>query len=445
MRLSPIAVLAALSVSSLALAQDHPAAPAAPVSPATPSTAISAEAAPVLDRMLAWYANMPGATTTLIQKMEMPGMPAMETKTRVSVLKPNMFSIAEAGGGDGGMGGMMMAPELVSDGTTFWQAMPAMQMWSQGPAPKTLDVEATPALEMAGSATFVIEMFSPHAREGILEQFASVEYAGKRGEDDLLRCMTAEGEGFMPAMPITLTIGPPKASWIKRLSIAIPEGQGGPGMPSEMVMEFTKWAPLKNDADTKSTFAFKAKDGWKKVDDLLQTLMADMGGMVEGDDGHSHAGGEGSHSHNANHKTVGKPAPDFTLKSLEGKDVSLGSLKGKIVILDFWATWCGPCRQGLPVLMEIAKERADDNVVLWAVDLDESKRKVESFLKKKGWTLPVLLDTKGKVSQKYGVGGIPHTVVIDPSGVVHSVEIGFGGKEATKKKLNAVIDEIKGS
>jgi peroxiredoxin len=436
MRLSTIAVLATLTIPSLALGQDHP-------TPAvTPSTSISAEAAPVLDRTLAWYTNMPGASTVLVQKMSIPGMPAMETKTKVSVLKPNMFSITEEGEGKGGgMGGMMMAPELISNGTTLWQAMPAMQMWSQSPAPKTLDVEATPALEMAGPATFVLEMFAPNTRAGLLEQFESVEYAGKSGEDDLLRFMTTSSD-FMPAMPITLTIGPAKAPWIKRLSIAIPEGQGGPGMPSEMAMDFTKWTTLKNNADTKTAFAYKVNADWKKVDNLMEALMADMGGMGAGPGGLDQ---DGAGAHNANHKTAGKPAPDFTLKSLDGTDVSLSSLKGKIVILDFWATWCGPCRKGLPVLMEVAKARANDNVVLWAVDVDESKSKVQDFLKKKGWNLPVLLDAKGKVSQKYGVGGIPHTVLIGPDGVIHSVEIGFVGKDATMKKLNAAIDQIKGS
>jgi peroxiredoxin len=174
----------------------------------------------------------------------------------------------------------------------------------------------------------------------------------------------------------------------------------------------------------------------------MEALMADMGDMGGSPDGAFIEGMDPSGD--ANHKTVGKPAPDFTLKSLDGTDVSLSSLKGKIVILDFWATWCGPCRQGLPVLMEVAKARANDNVVLWAVDLDESKSKVQDFLKKKGWNLPVLLDAKGKVSQKYGVGGIPHTVIIGPDGVIHSVEIGFGGKDATTKKINAAIDQIMG-
>jgi peroxiredoxin len=444
MYFSTIAILATLAIPSLALAQDHPVAQEHPAPASKQSTTVSAEAATVFDRALAWYANMPGASTVLVQKMEMPGVPAMESKTKISVLKPNMFSITEEsdGGGMGGMAGMMMSPELVCDGTTLWQAMPAMQIWSQAAAPKTLDVEATPALEMAGPATFVLELFAPDARAGMLEQFESVEYAGKSGEDDLLRFMTPSSE-FMPAMPITLTIGPAKAPWIKRLSIAIPEGQGGPGMPSEMAMTFTKWTTLKNNAGTKAAFAFKAKADWKKVDDLMEALVADMGDMGGSPDGAFIEGMDPSGD--ANHKTVGKPAPDFTLKSLDGTDVSLSSLKGKIVILDFWATWCGPCRQGLPVLMEVAKARANDNVVLWAVDLDESKSKVQDFLKKKGWNLPVLLDAKGKVSQKYGVGGIPHTVIIGPDGVIHSVEIGFGGKDATMKKLNTAIDQIKGS
>ncbi len=429
MRLPALVVLASIATPSLVTAQNAP----TPGPAGTPPAAkVSPEAAPILDRSLAWYANLTGASTVLVQKMEMPGMPAMETRTKVVVLKPNRFSISEEGPAAGGMS-MMSPPELISDGTTFWQAMPAMQMWSQSDAPKTLDVDETPALEMAGPATFVLEMLGPNARAGILEEFKSVDYAGKSGEDDLLRFTTASSE-FMPAMPITLTIGPAKAPWIKKLSIAIPEGQGPPGTPQEMVVEFSQWATVKDTDEAKAAFAFTPKPDWKKVDDLMEALMADMGG-----------GPEAAPTHQTPHPTIGKPAPDFTLKSIDGKDVSLKGLKGKIVILDFWATWCGPCRKGLPTLMEVAKERARDGVVLWAVDLDEPKSKVDNFLKKKGWNLPVLLDTKGKVSQKYGVGGIPHTVIIDPNGMVHSVEIGFGGAEATKKKLNAAIDQIKGS
>ena len=78
-----------------------------------------------------------------------------------------------------------------------------------------------------------------------------------------------------------------------------------------------------------------------------------------------------------------------------------------------------------------------------AVDLSEPKSKVESFLEKKGWALPVLLDTKGAIGAKYKVSGIPHTVVIDPEGVVRAVEVGFGGKEGTTRTINGVIDEIK--
>ena len=325
-----------------------------------------------------------------------------------------------------------MAPELTSNGTTFWQAIPAMQIWSESEAPKTLVTDGIPMMEMAGPASFVLDLLAKDARKAILEQFEKVEYAGQSGENHLIEFITA-ASGGMPSMPVTLTIGPKTAPWVHRLSVKFPAEQAAPGMPNEMALDFTKWAIIDRSDASRAKFAFTPESDWKKVDNLMETLMADMGGGPPmGDD------------HNGSHPTVGKPAPDFTLTSIDGKSVSLQDLRGKIVILDFWATWCGPCRKGLPVLMEIAKSRANDGVVLWAVDLDEPKEKVAEFLKKKGWDLPVLLDSKGKVSQKYGVGGIPHTVVIDPKGVVHSVEIGFGGKEATMKKLNAEIDAIKG-
>ncbi len=395
---------------------------------ATP--AISADAAPVLNEMLDFYAGLQGASTVVMQRMDIPGMGVMESKTAVAVLKPNLFSIQPIE--DGSPNPMMGAggPIVVSDGSTLWQAVPDAELWSESTPPTNLDVEDVPLMQMVGPSSFVLDLMQPGAREAVMEEFSSVELAGTDGTHRLLRFMT--DDEMRPAIPIVLTIGPPKAPWVHRLAIQIPAEQQMPGMPPEMGFDFTDWKKL-SDADT-AAFAYTPDATWKKVDDLMSTLMADMGGMGGGPEGP-----EGEHA------MVGKPAPEFTLQDLEGTDVSLASLRGKTVILDFWATWCGPCRQGLPVLMDIAKDRAADGVVLWAVDLSEPKAKVQSFLEKKGWSLPVLLDTKGAISAKYKVGGIPHTVVIDPEGVIRAVEIGFGGREGTTRTINSAIDEITSS
>jgi thiol-disulfide isomerase/thioredoxin len=135
----------------------------------------------------------------------------------------------------------------------------------------------------------------------------------------------------------------------------------------------------------------------------------------------------------------GKPAPAFTLKGLDGQEVSLESQKGQVVVLDFWATWCGPCVASLPKLDEMAKQKASDGVRFYAINIQEEQDKVAKFVKEKGWSLPVLLDSDASVAQSYKAQAIPMTVVIGKDGVVKNVFIGFdpNGGEA---QLSSAID-----
>jgi peroxiredoxin len=121
----------------------------------------------------------------------------------------------------------------------------------------------------------------------------------------------------------------------------------------------------------------------------------------------------------------GKAAPDFTLRDLQDNSVSLRSLRGSVVVLDFWATWCGPCRASLPKLDELNREIADEGVKIFAVNLREEKAAAQKFADATGLRLPVLLDDSGKVAQTYAVSGIPQTVVIDKRGVIRRVIVGF--------------------
>jgi thiol-disulfide isomerase/thioredoxin len=138
---------------------------------------------------------------------------------------------------------------------------------------------------------------------------------------------------------------------------------------------------------------------------------------------------------------VGKPAPAFTLESLDGVKVSLADQKGKVVVLDMWATWCGPCVASLPHLDELYKgyQASSAPVAVFAVNLKEDADTVKPFVKRKGWSLPVLLDLDGDVAKAYLANAIPETVVIGKDGVVKKVFVGSGNEDGIKAAVEAEL------
>ncbi len=106
---------------------------------------------------------------------------------------------------------------------------------------------------------------------------------------------------------------------------------------------------------------------------------------------------------------------DFTLKDLEGHDWTLKALKGKVVVVNFWATWCPPCRKELPDLQELSVKFKDKGLVVLGIT-DEEISKVQPFVSKQGMTYPILLDAGRKVNKQFNVLGIPRTVIYDRNG-----------------------------
>lgn len=120
---------------------------------------------------------------------------------------------------------------------------------------------------------------------------------------------------------------------------------------------------------------------------------------------------------------VGQQAPDFTLTTLDGQTVTLSELRGKIVLLNFWATWCPPCRIEMPEFEDVANTRSDE-IVIVAVNLMEGPELVQPFVDELGLTFTIAMDPNGDVNQRYQVTGYPTSYIIDAEGMVSIVHVG---------------------
>ena len=124
---------------------------------------------------------------------------------------------------------------------------------------------------------------------------------------------------------------------------------------------------------------------------------------------------------------IGSAAPDFALSSLDGKTVQLSSYRGQWVYLNFWATWCAPCRQELPVYQQLLSGAFGDyqgKLAFLAVDQNETVDTVNAYLKEYNFHLPVVLDPDAKATNLYGILNLPITFIIDPQGVLRYEHIG---------------------
>jgi peroxiredoxin len=139
----------------------------------------------------------------------------------------------------------------------------------------------------------------------------------------------------------------------------------------------------------------------------------------------------------------GKAAPDFKLKGMDDKEVALKDLKGKVVVIDIWATWCPPCRASLPHLDKLYASVKDKGVAVYAMNLKEEKEEVADFVKNTGLKVPVLFDSDGAVATAYRATGIPQTVIIGKDGKIAKVFVGFGGEETAKEMKDAVEKAMK--
>ncbi len=134
-------------------------------------------------------------------------------------------------------------------------------------------------------------------------------------------------------------------------------------------------------------------------------------------------------------------APDFTLTTLEGNPVSLSDFRGRVVVMEFWATWCGPCRMSTPSLEAVYKAHRDKPVTVLLVNAGESTDKVRAWTKGR-FTAPVLLDAEGEAQQRYGVSGIPQLFIINQDGEIVYHHSGYRG--GLEHNLRLILRQLLG-
>jgi peroxiredoxin len=132
--------------------------------------------------------------------------------------------------------------------------------------------------------------------------------------------------------------------------------------------------------------------------------------------------------------TKGQRAPEFSLPALRGGTVKLSSLRGKVVLIDFWAQWCEPCKKELPALDKLAKELQAQGVVVLAVNIDKERSNAERLVQQLGISsLQVLLDPTGGVAGTYDLPKMPSSFVVDQKGIVRFVNEGFEGSSDVER------------
>ncbi len=238
------------------------------------------------------------------------------------------------------------------------------------------------------SATWVAGFL--HNKTELLDTSGAIEAKDTQNIDG------AECEGYLlpySGFDVTVWLTKSDPPTLRRADVDLKktvQNQGANGGPSDATVQvdITDWKP--NVATTDSQFVFTPPDGVEMTKPGSDTL-------------------------------EGKKADDFELALLGGGSVKLSALKGKPVVLDFWATWCGPCRKAMPIVEKVTEEFADKGLLLYAVNLQEDAEKVQGYLQSVNLNPKVALDKEGTVARAYGAPPIPSIILIGADGVIKKV------------------------
>ncbi len=341
-----------------------------------------------------------------------------ESVYEVKIEKPDRWAISLETG--------VMGGSTFSDGTELTTYSPALQKYSVEPLNderNPMGIVGTNHGFMTFGAGGLAKVFMGEGlRDWLLEGLKTSEFAEDE-EIDGANCRVARFvQENGTEWELAVEVGPlPLVRRFKMkpdFSAASFQQMGVPKeMKASLKLDFSNW---KTDGKfTKEDFVFTPPEEAELVD----SLFAQLGGAPQ------------------IHPLVGEQAPAFSTTDLSGETIELGQFAGKdVLILDFWATWCGPCVDALPVISKVAEEFKDKSVAFYAVNVGESPDRIKEFLASENLDLPVLLDQEMTLASLYQATGIPQTVIIGKDGRVQVVHVGFGGN--MEQQLTEELEEI---
>ncbi len=408
-----IAVIVAIGCSCTALAQS-----VAPgrVPAAGAKKKINSKADELLKQMADYVGKLPAFSCHVESDFELKIKDhdnKSHTKMTVRLQRPNRIAMIVD---DGAMG-----MTVISDGKQLTQYLPMNKRYIVSEAPPGLegvtDVDADLPITMLGTTEVVIPTSGADFYRNLMDAVMKSDVVGQEKVGDVLcnHCRFIQDD-----FDWDIWIEAGKQPLVRKVSLDLAKQMedAGPQMKDakiSFVLTLSDWnvSPKFTVAD----FTFNPPTGAKKVDELIE-------------------------SREPPHPLLGQPAPPFVTTDLNGHPIDLKKYIGKnVVMLDFWATWCGPCVEAMPDVEEVAKQYGSKGLVFYAVNAGEDVVAVKQFLQESKLNPPVAMDEKKEIGPMYGVRGIPQTVLIGKDGKVQVVHVGYNSRlpKLLAKEINELL------
>jgi thiol-disulfide isomerase/thioredoxin len=301
---------------------------------------------------------------------------------------------------------------IVSDGEYTWMYLGVLKQYTKTAAASTPENLVRSLVPGMSSVMDQLKAKDPYLSVKIISE-EPVEVDGRKFE-----CYVVEARLDKISLPgsIDMTGGVQKV-WIDKISklslkqtlTATMQG-AAVSAPMQMNQAVTVLSQKLDAPVPDSLFTFTPPEGAKEV--------AEFKGPVK-----------------ANADLTGQVAPDFKLKSIEGREFSLQDLRGKVVLLDFWATWCGPCRRDLPAIEKLNQEFNSKGLVVLGLNAGEDSATVSNFLLSTKLSYPILLAAESPIPQSYSVNAFPTVVLIDREGKIAFYHVGAASESALRENL----------